>query len=194
MPHLIEDTEYIGTPSVELWVTSDVPAPQLFVRLNVVDSTGRSTNITDTLATVRADPDTPTLVTATLPPTCVRVYAGERLRLVVAGGAFPRFARNPGTGESPVTATTFRVAHIDIHHDAAHPSKVVLPRIPVPRRMRGSRTRDQCAQWDRRLFTRSAAGGERGAGRGARADQPVATTARASAARPIMNPKMTSVV
>ena len=132
MPHLIEDTEYIGTPSVELWVTSDVPAPQLFVRLNVVDSTGRSTNITDTLATVRADPVTPTLVTATLPPTCVRVYAGERLRLVVAGGAFPRFARNPGTGESPVTATTFRVAHIDIHHDAAHPSKVVLPRIPVP--------------------------------------------------------------
>ena len=131
MPHLIEDTEYIGTPSVELWVTSDVPAPQLFVRLNVVDSTGRSTNITDTLATVRADPVTPTLVTATLPPTCVRVYAGERLRLVVAGGAFPRFARNPGTGESPVTATTFRVAHIDIHHDAAHPSKVVLPRIPV---------------------------------------------------------------
>jgi len=121
-----------GAQSVELWVTSDVPAPQLFVRLNVVDSTGRSTNITDTLATVRADPVTPTLVTATLPPTCVRVYAGERLRLVVAGGAFPRFARNPGTGESPVTATTFRVAHIDIHHDAAHPSKVVLPRIPVP--------------------------------------------------------------
>ncbi len=32
--------------------------------------------------------------------------------------------------------------------------------------MRDSRTRDQCAQWDRRLFTRSAAGGERGPGSG----------------------------
>ena len=55
MPPLTEDAEYIGTPSVELWVTSDVPAPHVFVRLNLVDATGRSTNITDTLATVRAD-------------------------------------------------------------------------------------------------------------------------------------------
>ena len=58
-PPLVADAEYVGTPSVELWVTSDVPAPHLFVRLNLVDTTGRSINITDTLATVRADETTP---------------------------------------------------------------------------------------------------------------------------------------
>ncbi len=129
MPPLTEDASYIGTPTVELWVTSDVPAPQLFVRLNLVDSTGRSTNITDTIVTARADRDTPGRVAVTLPPTCLRVRAGERFRLVVAGGAFPRFARSPGTGESPATATTFHVARIAVHHDTEHPSRVALPRV-----------------------------------------------------------------
>ena len=63
----------------------------------------------------------------TLPPTCLRVRAGERFRLVVAGGAFPRFARSPGTGESPATATTFHVARIAVHHDTEHPSRLALP-------------------------------------------------------------------
>ena len=127
MPPLTEDASYIGTPTVELWVTSDVPAPQLFVRLNLVDSTGRSTNITDTIVTARADRDAPGRVAVTLPPTCLRVRAGERFRLVVAGGAFPRFARSPGTGESPATATTFHVARIAVHHDTEHPSRSRAP-------------------------------------------------------------------
>ena len=101
MPHLIEDTEYIGTPSVELWVTSDVPAPQLFVRLNVVDSTGRSTNITDTLATVRADPVTPTLVTATLPPTCVRVVRRRATPARCRRRGLPSIRQEPGHRRIP---------------------------------------------------------------------------------------------
>ena len=59
MPPLTEDASYIGTPTVELWVTSDVPAPQLFVRLNIVDSTGISTNITDTIGDRREPIATP---------------------------------------------------------------------------------------------------------------------------------------
>jgi putative CocE/NonD family hydrolase len=129
MPPLAADAEYIGTPSVELWISSDVPKPQLFVRLNLVDSTGRSTNITDTIVAVSANGDDPVRVSVTLPPTCLAVRSGERFRLVVAGGAFPRFARSPGTGESPATATTFLAARIDIHHDSEHPSSLTLPHI-----------------------------------------------------------------
>jgi uncharacterized protein len=125
---LTEDARYIGSPTVELWIVSDVPAPQLFVRLNIVDSTGRSTNITDAIVTARGGGDTPGRVALTLPPTCLRVRAGERLRLLIAGGAYPRFARSPGTGESPATATTFRTARIDIHHDAEHPGRLTVPR------------------------------------------------------------------
>jgi uncharacterized protein len=126
-PVLATDADYIGAPSVELWISSDVPRPQVFVRLNLVDPAGRSTNITDTILTVSADGDVPVRVPVTLPPTSLRVRRGERFRLVVAGGAFPRFARSPGTGESPATATTFRTARIDVHHDAKHPSSLTLP-------------------------------------------------------------------
>lgn len=125
--------QYIGTPTVELWVSSNVPAPQLFVRLNIVDGQGVSRNLTDTLVPVVVEADEqldgarPVCVEAELPPTCVRIAAGERLRLVIAGGAYPRFARNPGTGESPATASTFRSARIAVHHDAEHPSRLTLP-------------------------------------------------------------------
>jgi uncharacterized protein len=129
-PVFTEAVDYIGAPTVDLWVTADVPAPQLFVRLNVVTADGTSTNITDTLIGASGIAAVgPTLLTATLPPTCVRVEAGERLRLLVAGGAFPRYARSPGTGESAVTAVEFRVAHIDVHHDTDHPSRLTLPRL-----------------------------------------------------------------
>ncbi len=128
MEPLAEDASYIGTPTVELWVTSDVPAPQLFVRLNLVDLDGRSTNVTDTLVTARPHDDIPERVVVTLPPTCLRVRAGERFRLLVAGGAFPRFARSPGSDESPAIASTFRAARIDIHHSAEYPSRLTLPR------------------------------------------------------------------
>ena len=126
---LAADADYIGTPSVELWISSDVPKPQVFVRLNLVDPAGRSTNITDTIVAVSANGDVPVRVPVTLPPTCLHVRRGERFRLVVAGGAFPRFARSPGTGESPATATTFLTARIDVHHDAEHPSWLTLPHI-----------------------------------------------------------------
>jgi putative CocE/NonD family hydrolase len=128
-PPLAADAEYIGSPSVELWISSDVPKPQVFVRLNLVDPAGRSTNITDTIVAVSANGDVPVRVPVALPPTCLRVRRGEHFRLVVAGGAFPRFARNPGTGESPATATTFLTARIDVYHDAEHPSWLTLPHI-----------------------------------------------------------------
>ncbi|WP_244524227.1 hypothetical protein [Geodermatophilus dictyosporus] len=46
----------------------------------------------------------------------------------VAGGAFPRFARNPGTGAPLATATAGRPCRTEVHHDAAHPS---CPELPV---------------------------------------------------------------
>ncbi len=50
---------------------------------------------------------------------------------MVAGGAFPRFARNPGTGESPATATTFLAARIDIYDDTEHSSWLTLPHTAI---------------------------------------------------------------
>ena len=139
-PRFAADEQYIGRPRVDLWVTADVPAPQLFVRLNVVDAAGLSTNIADSLVcALDADTGSPVPVTAELSATCVQIRAGERLRLVVAGGAYPQFARSPGTVDSPVAATTFRAARIDIRHDADHPSRLTLPRTTAAGNMEASR-------------------------------------------------------
>jgi hypothetical protein len=41
-------------------------------------------------------------------PTAHRFKRGHRIRVQVSSGAFPRYARNPGTGEPHATATTLR--------------------------------------------------------------------------------------
>jgi hypothetical protein len=45
----------------------------------------------------------------------------------VAGGAFPRFARNHGTEESMAEAVATVSNHYEILHDAEHPSHLLLP-------------------------------------------------------------------
>jgi predicted acyl esterase len=61
-----------------------------------------------------------------------RFGAGHRIRLLVASGAHPRYARNPGTGEDPAVATADSLQPVDVEvlHDAAHPSVLVLPASP----------------------------------------------------------------
>ncbi|MFE9855389.1 hypothetical protein [Streptomyces sp. NPDC005780] len=58
----------------------------------------------------------------------VRVF--ERVadvRPLVSSGAHPRYARNPGTGETAVTATVTVHAEQEISHGTARPSRTDLP-------------------------------------------------------------------
>ena len=119
------DLEVIGAIDAEVWVRADRPSADVFVRLCDVDETGKSLNITDDL--VRLDVDGTTRATLQLAPTAYRFTKGHRLRVQVSAGAFPRFSRNFGAGEPHATATTAHVTHLDILHDAAHPSAIVIP-------------------------------------------------------------------
>jgi uncharacterized protein len=56
--------------------------------------------------------------------------AGHRLRLYVSSSNFPRFDRNPNTGETGASATRMEVAHQTVYHDAAHASALILPVVP----------------------------------------------------------------
>jgi uncharacterized protein len=60
-------------------------------------------------------------------PTAHRFRRGHRIRVQVSSGAFPRYARNPGTGEPHATATRLVPADQEVYHDPAHPSAIVLP-------------------------------------------------------------------
>lgn len=59
-----------------------------------------------------------------------RFAKGHRLALMVASDSYPRFARNPGTGEPEWKATKLLKATHTVWTDAARPSKVKLYRLP----------------------------------------------------------------
>jgi predicted acyl esterase len=56
-----------------------------------------------------------------------RFERGHRLRIQVASGAHPVYARNLGTGEPPLTATAMRAADQTVFLDANRPSSITLP-------------------------------------------------------------------
>jgi putative CocE/NonD family hydrolase len=123
---LPEDIYVLGTPAVELEHASDNPNCDVFVRLSEVDANGMSHNVSDGFRRlVPGTPGSPTTVRLELDAVAHRFSAGSRVRVLVAGGSHPRFARNLGTGEPVDTGTRMRPATHVIHHGGG--SKVVLP-------------------------------------------------------------------
>ena len=125
-PVLDEDLEVLGTPTLELFHDSDNPHVDLFVRISEVGDDGRSHNVTEGYR--RLDPARgPGAITLEVRPIAHRFRAGTRLRLLVAGGSHPQFARNLGTGENPGTGVGLRPARHTIHHGQGGSSRLVLP-------------------------------------------------------------------
>ncbi len=129
---LQQDLEVIGPVQAELYVKSSLEHTDFFARLCDVDPSGRSMNICDGLLRLRPGRPAPEpaghrRVVIDLWPTAYRFRRGHRVRLQVSSGAHPRFARNLGSGEPLATATTMCAAEQEVHHDATHPSAVVLP-------------------------------------------------------------------
>lgn len=126
------DLEIIGPISADLYVHSSLEHTDLFTRLCDVDPSGKSTNICDGLLRLvpgqpAPQPDGCLRIHIDLWPTAYRFRRGHRLRLQVSSGAFPRWARNLGSGEPLATGTTLKVADQSVFHDPAHPSAVTLP-------------------------------------------------------------------
>ncbi|MEV6338769.1 CocE/NonD family hydrolase [Nocardia vinacea] len=117
--------EIAGTPTVHLAHRSDNPHADIFVRLSDVDPKGRSTNVSEGF--VRLDPATISSdVHLELDAVAHRFGAGHRIRLVIAGGSFPRWERNLGTGADPATSSEMAPSHRNIDLTQSH---VVLPTI-----------------------------------------------------------------
>ncbi len=131
------DLDLAGPVSARIFVRPGRAHADVFVRVCDVGPDGVSRNIVDGIrrlspqtvpaGDVQAGQDGILAVDVELFPTAYRVQAGHRIRVQVSGGAFPRFARNLGTGESFASATRGLRTRFDIHHDALHPACVVLP-------------------------------------------------------------------
>jgi uncharacterized protein len=132
---LTDPVEVAGVPVAELYVSSDNPHCDLFVRVCDVDARGRSRNLTDQILRCSPADVTPAAIRRiSLPLTDIsHVFrAGHRIRLQVAGGAHPRFARNLGTGADPVHGTLTAPATHRVQHGARYPSALILPVLPQP--------------------------------------------------------------
>lgn len=125
----------IGNATATIFMRASVPYADLFVRLNDVDARGRSINICDGF--LRTTPATPRdkngvmQLELRLHATAHSFRRGHRLRLLVASGAHPRYARNLGTDEPAATATRLVANDIEIFHDRDHPAAITLPSYDV---------------------------------------------------------------
>jgi putative CocE/NonD family hydrolase len=137
------ETEVTGSPEVEIFLSSDAPDTDIYVMLQDLYPRsgdwpeGYRLNLCDSLFRVRyrAGFDRPAMMTPgevvrlrfPLYPVSNAFQTGHRLRVLVSSSSFPRFDPNPNTGEPIGRHTHKRVARNAIHHDPAHPSRLILP-------------------------------------------------------------------
>jgi predicted acyl esterase len=112
-------------PYVELAHAADIPYADVFVRLSEVDAKDRSHNVSDGF--IRLGPTRSSPLRVDLDAVAHRFRAGHRIRLMVAGGSHPRFARNLGTGEPPLTARRLVRSTHTVAHGRGGTSRLVLP-------------------------------------------------------------------
>jgi putative CocE/NonD family hydrolase len=122
---LAEDLYVVGNPVVVLAHGSDNPHVDVFARISEVDAEGRSVNLSDGYRRLTGGSGP---VVIELDAVAHRFAAGSRIRVLIAGGSHPRYARNPGTGEPAVSGTGLRAA---THTVGYGDSRLVLPVGPV---------------------------------------------------------------
>ncbi len=129
---LAADLYVVGTPVIELSHSSNNPYHDLFVRVSQVDSKGRSVNVVDGFRRFTPGSSDSGPIRIELDAVAHRFPAGSRIRVLVAGGSHPQFARNLGTDEPPITGRRMASATHTVHHGYGGTSRLVLPAGPRP--------------------------------------------------------------
>jgi putative CocE/NonD family hydrolase len=129
---LVDALELVGPVSATVHVESTLDHVDVFVRVCDVHPDGASYNVCDALqryapATISRDADGVFTAQVDLWPIGHRFAAGHRLRVQVASGSHPVYARNLGTGEPVATAVDMVANDVAVHHAPGRPSHVVLP-------------------------------------------------------------------
>ena len=139
-PELTEPVVVHGPVRVELWASSSAVDTDFTAKLVDVAPDGFAANLADGIVRARYR-DSPRIRSAPLTPGAVTPFAidlwdlahtflpGHRIRVEISSSNFPRFDRNMNTGrelgaDGPDDAIR---AEQEIHHDADHPSALVLP-------------------------------------------------------------------
>ena len=128
---LSESTEVTGPVRVILYVSTDVASTDFTAKLVDVYPNGQAYNLCD--AILRRDYEQARhaeKIEIDLWPTSNVFLKGHKIRLEISSSNFPRYDRNPNTGEFIPTATRTVSANQKIFHSAEYPSRLILPIIP----------------------------------------------------------------
>jgi putative CocE/NonD family hydrolase len=131
---LTDALELVGPVSATVHLESALDHVDVFVRVCDVHPDGSSFNVCDALQrytpeTIERDADGVFTAELDLWPIGHRFAVGHRLRVHVASGSHPVYARNLGTGEPAATAVDTVANDVAVHHAAGRASKVVLPHL-----------------------------------------------------------------
>lgn len=136
-PPLDQDLEVTGPLKVVLHAASTAPDTDFTAKLVDVHPCGLARNLNDGIirARYRKSMRDPELIAPNevieyeidLVGTSNTFLAGHRIRVEISSSNFPRFDRNPNTGESPALTTNLANAMQSVHHSSWAPSRIVLP-------------------------------------------------------------------
>jgi uncharacterized protein len=132
--------EVTGPITLHVWISSSARDTDVTARLVDVFPDGTARALTDGIQRARyrtsrttqelLTPGQPTEIAVDVGATSNVFLPGHRIRLEVSSSNFPRFDRNPNTGEPFGASARIERARQVIHHDAQYPSRLVLPVIP----------------------------------------------------------------
>lgn len=127
-PPIEQEVLLAGSIQAVLHVSADAPSTDITAKLVAILPDGRVRNIEEGIRRVSAmSPGVAREVVVEMGATAIRLPRGTRLRLDVSGGNFPKYDRNPNTGENSLDATVFRPVRLTVHHEGDAASRVLLP-------------------------------------------------------------------
>ncbi len=140
-PPLRQAVEVTGPVTLVLYASSSAPDTDFTGKLVDVAPNGYARNLCDGILRVRyrnspagselLEPGRLYQFTLDLLATSNLFQSGHQIRVEVSSSSFPRYDRNPNSGEDPATARSFLPAVQTVYHDADHPTHLLLPVIPA---------------------------------------------------------------
>jgi uncharacterized protein len=126
----------VGRIHADVWIATDLPDIDVFVRMTDVYPDGRSVLMAQGIQRARYRngtrpellvPNQPTLVRVDLSSTALVVGAGHKLRVIVSASADPLYSVNPQNGDEYIGANPNRTGRIKVLVGGDHKSALALP-------------------------------------------------------------------
>jgi putative CocE/NonD family hydrolase len=137
-PSLNKDVEVTGAISLILYVSTTAPNTDFTAKLVDVHQDGSAFNISEGIlrrsyheARSSSAAEKVHEIHIELWPTSMVFFKGHRIRLEVSSSNFPRFDRNPNTGNRIASEVNIISAKQTVRHGPEYPSRLILPIIPT---------------------------------------------------------------